>query len=956
MSKLKSFINIILGKKDSRGSVMVTALVAFFFVSVLAVIILSTVTVNFQMRAIDRRTKDEFYYAEKTLNDLYNGLGQDCSQIMGEVYNEVLATYRTTDGGATKYYDEESAYKVFSEKFVSKFYSTIDLNKSTKFPGYIVNDTSKKGDGSEKTSRAKVKSFGNIKYYTKDSIRHSDKTGDVASPATEADKVKIIVIEDVKIQSNPDASQNIGYVSEINTDIVIEIPKISFFNTNNKVFDYAILANDGLILEQNAEVISKGNLYAGTKPFANIIEDIDNGTEYTRTADYGGIFLDSGSKLTIDDAAYVVSGGDITLDGASLNINQSNTMLNNQIWFENLDINGASTVNIKGDLFAADDLQVNSGADGTTVKIEGSYYGYNDGEREMTGSNDAHATTLTTKKALITSNTDYEKSSSLSGSSVQRYNIASRSSAIIMNAKKAKVDMSDLKTLLLLGNSYINHESKKTITKGSMMSNPTMDLIVDYGKLSDASFPESVALKISQDIILMPTDFLKDSNPRICTSGETDPFEGDGLSIPSDWFGSAYVNNTKPYTFVKMDADNSAMIYAYCYLNFKDDASKAAYVKAIIDGDDSGAEPTAASLKSELLERIEAYNGKVDNPEDSDVYVKVGDNDTRVYARGAILTYDGTDLKVTDPSTYTDSNAFSTYSANLYKRYRMLDTYLDNMSDISLSSTGTRTIDNRDFEGTDEELPTGRFFWLWGIRKAARAQQYMDSTSSVHAVKYAIPDVPESSCTEEECMKAERDEFGSNFIFLKSGEVDLCNELSGSNPHKAFVIVDGNATVNEDLTIHGFLVCKGKLTVANGKKLTVVYDSTLFNKRIDNELKKLVENEGYHDENAPNANPEMRNLMIYYLMNGSRKLYDQNGSYYKIPMETNDLENNKEKSPKGGSGGGKVSGMKRNQESDTEVSYREYKYVNGSTSQGSAQMNSDYTTFVYFENWKKGQR
>ena len=52
-----------------------------------------------------------------------------------------------------------------------------------------------------------------------------------------------------------------------------------------------------------------------------------------------------------------MSGGDITLNGGKFFVNQDNTMLNNQIWFENIEVNSPSEIKVNGDLFAADDLQ-----------------------------------------------------------------------------------------------------------------------------------------------------------------------------------------------------------------------------------------------------------------------------------------------------------------------------------------------------------------------------------------------------------------------------------------------------------------------------------------------------------------------------------------------------------------------------------------------------------------------
>ena len=919
MRKTNSFEKLNKISKDNKGSVMITVLVAFLFVAVLASIILATVTVNFKMRSIDRRTKDEFYYAEKALNDLYNGIGQECSEIMGETYNDVLSKYKKSDDST--YMDEEEAYKSFKKAFVTAFYKDIASNQADKFSAYVVKDTSKKGS-SDKASRAIVKNYGTIKYYNNSS--RSESYTILSESDVSIEKVGLIVIEGVKVQSNPDAKENVGYISEINTDIVVEVPRVSFFTTNNRAYDYAILANDGIELKSNAIVKANGNVYGGTLPFTKIAKNVSS---YKKAADYGGITLNDNSKFEINDAAYVVSGGDITLNGGEFSINQKNTMLNNQIWFENIEVNKPSVIKVNGDLFAADDLQINSGADGSTVVIKGSYYGYNDGEQQMTGAGGTEK--LTTKKAIITSLNDYEKASddkaSADKASADKDNISSRSSAIVINAKEAKVDMSELKTLLLCGNAFINHMSKDKIEPGSDIQNnrkaetpPKTDylkLIINAGKISDASVPESVALKMTQDIILMPTEFLKDanpriSNPRICESRDSDPFVSDEIPkrIPSDWFGLSYIDPIKPYTYVKLDADNSAMIYAYCYLNFKDDESKTAYVKAVIDGADTGAQPTAYDIKTEMLDRMEAYKDKLT--------IKVGNASTRLYANGAVLNYEGNNLTVTDPSSYTDSNAFTSYSANLYKRYRMLDTYLDSMADVPLSATDTKNIDKQDLEDDADKLPAGRFFWLWGLENAA---------SGAGTIKAA----------DDTKAQEELKEFGSNFVYIKSSsEVDLASELTGTNPHKAFVIVDGDAKVSSDLTIQGFLVCTGKLTIKDGKKLNVTYDSTLLNKRIEKELKKLIDNGGFHDETAPGSNTQMKNLLIYYLLNEGRSFYG-GGSTYKLPAKVDELSNAKMKD---------------------HPDYREYKFIEGTTSNSSLDLNTDYINFVYFENWKKGQR
>lgn len=915
-----SFNRIFKQKIGDKGSVMVTVLVAFLFVSILVAIIMSTVTLNYQMKAIDRRTKDEFYYAEKALNDIYTGLGMDMSKIMGEAYSNTLALYKGTNG---TYKDEESAYDQFVVNFVTMFKNDFDSRHEEIFNGYIVSDAVSK-NGSLKTSRSKVKKYGTIEYYEYDSATKNRKKINsmlaISDPEV-AKRVIAIVFKGIAVQSNPDAKDNIGYVSEINTDIVIEIPKLSFFTVNNKVFDYALIANNGIEFERGAQGLIKGNIYGGTIPFASSAY-----RTYSDSAQYGGIHISDNASLTVKDAKYFVCGGDINIDSNSqMQINTDNSVLNNQIWFENLEVRGHdSSVTINGDVFAADDLQVNKGSDRSRVSINGNYYGYNDGNQEIkvvNPENSLQTWTLTTKKARLVdeSNAVGDAVSNIKyllnydGSKYNTYTPA-RSSSIIMNSKDAIIDLSGLKTMMLLGKTYINHTSKTGID-------------VDFGKIEDASLPESVALKSSQALTLVPTDFSGLQNPIVCESGNSDPYasfkENIKLKMTSNtWFGHEYVDGNEPYLYIKVK--DATQVYAYYYINFKDEESKINYIKRIYEGSDEGDEPTAATLKRELLASTENYNGQI----------LIG-NETRIHSTNAILGYDGNTLLFPEDDDIATEGIFSAYSKNLYRRYRILDTYLDPMSDIPFSSnvTDSRDFGFYDFKKEDNEMPFARFFWLWGMRKASSPNPAISGT-------YA--DIMKRDIDER---KKEIEEFGSNLIFVKdsSFDIDLCEVLGNESFRKAFILIDGNAYIKNDLAINGFIACTGKLTVKENVKLTVTYDAALLNKRIAQELKIVDNNGGYHDENRPDNNLKMRNLLIYYLMNSDRNLYKQS-TEYQLPFIVSELNHTK---------------MRDNQKPELDpapLSYREYKYTGTLGTSSKKDINTDYVDFVYFENWKKGQR
>ena len=75
---------------QNEGSTLITVIVAIAFVTILTTIILGTTVVNVRMKGIDRRTRDDFYYAEKALNDIYTGLGQEIAVIAGDEYDSAF--------------------------------------------------------------------------------------------------------------------------------------------------------------------------------------------------------------------------------------------------------------------------------------------------------------------------------------------------------------------------------------------------------------------------------------------------------------------------------------------------------------------------------------------------------------------------------------------------------------------------------------------------------------------------------------------------------------------------------------------------------------------------------------------------------------------------------------------------------------------------------------------------
>lgn len=956
-------------RKDNEGSVLMTVLITFMFLSVLVAIVLSTVSVNLKMRYIDRRTKDEFYYAEKALNDIYTGIGQDCSDYVGKEYNDVLNRYR--DGATHTYVDQEKAYGMFVQGFVNRFRSNYQASAlEGKFNSFIVNDTVLKSSGGD-TSRALASidlTKSSILYYKSAERNPSDSIPSSELP-TVGDKVRCIVIKNVSVQSNPDANENIGYVSKITTDIVIDVPWIDFFNVNQSGFDFALSVNQGLYVEDGARVNVNGNLFAGTNSFGHIDSSVNDSSEY------GGINI-AGGSLIVENADYVISGGDINLiqrddttQMSKLEVKPT-SKLSNQIWFENLECKhiGANddsydggarlyNVEISGNVFASGDLQVDGNS--ADVTIHGSYYGYNSGSEEL--SMKGNGTILYTKESKY--KTDEYNAMNSTKVSGDKENMASLSSSVIVNGRNNIVRFADLKTLMVMGNAFINHESGKN--KG---------IVVQEGKINLGELPENVALKASQQIIYMPAEFLETSNPLRCGTGEADPFRVDSSIVTSEWFGKKYIDETNSHKIIKMKNNNTNTVYAYCYLNFKNEtvpvtvekedhtteivnmSCKDAYVYELIQGKaaEGEPEPTAATLKKRISDSIKAYNSQVIVEETTD---------SRIYASSSIVEYGGGGLRyVTDPNM-NSFDILNDYSINLYKRYRLMDTYLDTLKNEPLASNSVKStvISPDDFEKDAHEMPFARYFWLTGVRDALNPSN-------------------------DSCLCYDLD--GVKLVIIRtSGELDLASVVDQNGNRvfdgrkNAIVLADGALCVGSGKTvsINGFLAATNKITVKDNATLNVNYDSGVINRRISAELEVLRKTGGFRDGTGSSdyepltedilgisagSNPHgntsdnlvSKQLLINYLLRTDADAYGSGigSNVYKLRARGDVLK----KPSKAGITRTNIETKTTSDEkwnSNYITFYRMYQFDGKDAKEMSSAVNTDYTSYIYYDNWKKGQ-
>ena len=102
-------------KLNNAGSSLIIVIICSMFVSILGMLMLSLTKMNFDMKNTSIKSKDNFYTAENALDELKNGIYENASETMADVYEKMLTTYTSTDSN--------KRIKNMKTDFVKTFYS-----------------------------------------------------------------------------------------------------------------------------------------------------------------------------------------------------------------------------------------------------------------------------------------------------------------------------------------------------------------------------------------------------------------------------------------------------------------------------------------------------------------------------------------------------------------------------------------------------------------------------------------------------------------------------------------------------------------------------------------------------------------------------------------------------------------------------------------------------------------
>ena len=745
--------------KQNKGSALIAVLIILTFVSVVALIITKITMTNIEMKEVQSSTRKNFYNTEDIMDMMKSGLSEISAKAVKESYSDVLENYSLYISEGKNL--QEQFQIEYLEKLEDRFWdNSVAKNISTDDidPNKKLYTTAKyKVDVVKDCIKDKNASTSEL-----NAKRECFKTSESDAEYDIDYKKGVLILRNIKVSHE----ENTGYGTEIKTDIVFEAPKMVFDGGAKAAafMKYALIADDMIdILANNINVT--GNVYAG----ANGIKSSQAGSNVLFNADTiitrGDIVADNGTNLQI-------KGGSASDSG---------------IWTQNIKTTGKnSKLSVRGTSYVADDLSIDGS--GNTVKLSGDYYGYNFqknyGEKESDNRNDA------------------------------AYN-----SAITINGKESKLDMTSIDGLMLSGRTFIARGESSL-------------------KNSDIAMGESLAVKINQLAYYVAENYLDNS---------IDPakkFTADGIKKYEESINvsnvSDYLDIDKqviPYYYNMNNAVDTSKPFVNYYLNFKSEQKAneffAAYYKANKKTVNSNADIYAT--KDALIvdkNKIMTFGGNV-------LYREKANADLQLKTS---LSVDSSDLD--------KDGVYFKISARYAKKYKALQLGLTTTHD-GVTDDNVRITAGNSPDANEDKTQNSLFDYLVNKNKLRETVNAYGDSDRVYKVK----DETNTAATQSKAV-----------ILVDNANIKVYKyQLSQlpANCSEGIIIATGDVEVNKDFK--GLILAGGKISFATGVNVTADENlvADLYQEALKNDLFVNVIKDNYNLNTGSLGGVEIADYISY---------------------------------------------------------------------------------------------
>lgn len=632
-------------KLNNQGSAMIMALAVISFVVILGALSLSTALLNLKMRSLNRKSDRNFYYLETALDEIYARAGVVTAEQLKDSYAEIVG----------KLYQENmvknsEANKAFSEDAMERLLTKFKLAELKNSP--VSPDGSLTVTDEELCGAAADLLKGYSETFKEKNLDASIeaiilKQAEYGEDGVEDSAYNTLIFKGLCLTyTEPETAIQ----SSLTVDLQIGVPYIRFMNEGDALFDYVLVANEGIHIGEPDG--SSGNWGGSEDEYDESIQ----GNVYGGFIDINRAHVQADSRLLISQGTLSIrnygklsmgyfggnSGGGIAGEQDEENSEEgenfgnqeteqdtSGTGRRNSLWAQNLELKFNSRLTSEEtDFYIQDDLTLKEGQN--FVKLSGRYYGYGN-----------------------------------EGAGADRVNDPNKSSAILMNDKNSTIDMKGLDTLMLAGRAYLRFslegeniqyvypmgESLAVRATQAMYLIPEKDIVLEYG---------NVTYPAGSNPVVLPEGV----NEAVVTAKISDEIPGHGKGEEIKFTitrGSSRSTETGKAGRIAADspADPHALMIElngkfYVYYDFNSDAERTAYFEWYLN--ENGENFDDYLRKSGVTGA--AFSGPGEEREESEDGEKVGG--IRINESGQVLT-SGALYQVTGEKSDGDGQLFQLF-------------------------------------------------------------------------------------------------------------------------------------------------------------------------------------------------------------------------------------------------------------------------------------------------------
>ena len=791
-------------KWNNDGNTFIVIMVSLACMSILIAVILASVGYYYRMCRMDLDDKNNFYYLEKAIDEVYSGVGKDSMKHLMTAYTDTMEVMVQYDNGKYTKISEAEANRIMKQKFLyllanddnykvqANLYDNLNSFITTPGVELMQNDTSVTGQ---------PRLYMEIVTTTENGKSIYDK----------------IILHNVTVKREIN-----NYIQSITTDIVISEPNfnVAFSDAsglNNALLEFSMVADRGVEFNVPAGadptadrlITISGNVYAASDNYnkfysnAGVISSHASDSAYDGVSDsskYSGIY-NNGSDVTISADKVIVPGTISVINDGNLSI-YGMTMDDDgnkfaDLWADNIVMAASSnrragqrytggSLEIWANSHVADDMEINS--DNATVKMNGNYYGYN-----------YSATTDESKRALSYYLTEGDTTGDTANAKPHF-----GSSAIIVNGNNANILFS-LDDLYVAGRAYIETTRQKNaevVTDDS--GTYTRTYYTEAPKDNqDIQTGESITVKSNQ-IAYIPVEVDKDMVPIFTTTS----IANDKIVEKLQQWVKTSATPGRQYDYV---VANIISGHTYYFLNFKGPDESAAFIDWYVNDLPNEA---YASVATDLVNLSGYADFKVAG---IDVGSQTKVTTSGAYTTGALNVANSRQLTVTNRSSSVnadnllgESNSNAATIANFNQISKQYNTLYSQMQyALEPVDPSKYESDSDDYKKATEILDA---ISKSGVIEGEDGESHYNNLTPIDCY-LDMSQLPASSVNEKVLLNDAYDEYTAPQVWLAKGDLTI----SGDGELSGLIITTGNVTFGSKVTKFNGLIITGSKVIVDHK-------------------------------------------------------------------------------------------------------------------------------------------